>query len=131
MWSPKVHTKLSSYPLAPRLLQRAKAARNDADFACVLATRELENWFKAAAASLAGVIGLPKDLSVPANPEDGGGGAWRTKQMPKQDRRRKYAKPGDAVELARRMDMRQCRGNSPSFDKLCRELAARAPKPSK
>jgi hypothetical protein len=111
--------------LAPQLLQRARAIRRDADIACVLAKRELENWFKAAAASLAGVSGLPDDLSVPPDPEAGSGDAWLTRQMQRQSRRRKYTKPGDAVELARRMDLRQCRSNSPSFDKLCRELESR------
>lgn len=45
--------------LAPRLLARARAARPDMDVDCVLAKRELENWFKAAAESLAGVQGFP------------------------------------------------------------------------
>jgi Domain of unknown function (DUF4276) len=111
--------------LAPRLFARAMAARSDADIACVLAKRELENWFKAAAASLAGVCGLPDDLAIPANPEVGSGDAWLTRQMQRQDRRRKYTKPADAVELARRMDLQQCRDHSPSFDKLCRDLEAR------
>lgn len=113
--------------LGPRLLSRARTARCDADIVCVLARRKLENWFKAAATSLAGVSGLPDDLTVPANPEDGSGAAWLTRQMQRKDRRRKYTKPADAVELARRMDLELCRANSPSFDKLCRELALRLP----
>ncbi len=113
--------------IGPNLLARARAARSDADIACVLARRELENWFKAAAASLAGVNGLPNDLTVPANPENGSGGTWLTRQMQRKDGRRKYTKPADAIELARRMDLQQCRANSPSFDKLCRELEARLP----
>jgi Domain of unknown function (DUF4276) len=115
--------------LAPRLLERARTARSDADIACVLAKRELENWFKAAAASLAGIGGLPNDLAIPANPEEGDGGAWLTRQMRRQNRGRKYTKPADAIELARRMDLQQCRDHSPSFDKLCRELEGRAPQP--
>jgi hypothetical protein len=115
--------------LGPRLLQTARLARSDADIACVLAKRELENWFKAAAASLAGMCGLPNDLSVPANPEEGSGDAWLTRQIQRQDRRRKYTKPADAVELARRMDLQLCRDHSPSFDKLCRELEGRATVP--
>lgn len=113
--------------LGPQLLARAQAARTDADIACVLAKRELENWFKAAATSLAGVSGLPDDLSVPTNPEDGSGDTWLTRQMQRKDRRRKYTKPADAVELARSMDLQQCQNNSTSFDKLCRELALRLP----
>jgi hypothetical protein len=99
--------------LGPRLLARARAARCDADIVCVLAKRELENWFKAAAASLAGVSGLPDDLTVPANPEDGSGATWLTRQTQRKNRRRKYTKPADAAELARRMDLQQCRANSP------------------
>lgn len=113
--------------LGPKLLARARSARSDADISCVLARRELENWFKAAAASLAGVSGLPDDLSVPANPEEGSGDTWLTRQMQRKNRQRKYTKPADAVELARRMDLQQCRDNAPSFDKLCRELEARLP----
>lgn len=111
--------------LAPQLLARASVVRRDADIACVLVKRELENWFKAAAASLAGLCGLPNDLSVPANPEEGSGDAWLTRQMQRQNRRRKYTKPTDAVELAKCMDLQQCREHSPSFDKLCRDLEAR------
>jgi hypothetical protein len=113
--------------LAPRLLERARTARSDADIVCILAKRELENWFKAAAASLAGIRGLPNGLSIPANPEDGSGDSWLTRQMQRQDRRRKYTKPADAVELAKHMDLQQCREHSPSFDKLCRDLEARVP----
>ena len=115
--------------LGPELLRRARATRTDADIACVLAKRELENWFKAAAASLAGVIGLPDDLTVPANPEDGSGDTWLTRQMQRKDRTSKYTKPADAIELAQRMDYQECRDNAPSFDKLCRELEARLPEP--
>jgi hypothetical protein len=116
--------------LGPELLTRARAARGDMDIACVLPKRELENWFKAAAASLAGVGGLPDDLVVPPDPEVGSGDTWLTQQMQKRDRRRKYTKPADALELAKSMDLQQCRDNSPSFDKLCRDLAARLPGPS-
>jgi hypothetical protein len=115
--------------LGPQLQARARAGRSDADIACVIAKRELENWFKATAASLAGVSGLPEDLTVPVNPEVGSGDRWLTDQMQRKDRRRKYTKPADAVELAERMDCQQCRDNSPSFDKLCRELEARLPQP--
>jgi hypothetical protein len=115
--------------LAERLLTRARAARSDAGIACVLAKRELENWFKAAAASLAGLCGLPADLEVPANPEDGSGDAWLTKQMRKKDRRQKYTKPADALALVEKMDLHQCRANSRSFRKLCKELEARLPPP--
>ena len=117
--------------LGPQLAARASGVRSDADIVCVLAKRELENWFKAAAASLAGVSGLPEDLSVPEKPEHGSGDNWLTGQIQRKDRKRKYTKPADAVELAQRMDLQQCRDNAPSFDKLCRELEARHPQPPK
>ena len=115
--------------LGPELLKRARASRTDADIVCVLAKRELENWFKAAATSLAGVIGLPDDLTVPVNPEDGSGDRWLTRQMQRKDRTRKYTKPVDAIDLSRRMALQECRDNAPSFAKLCRELEARLPPP--
>jgi hypothetical protein len=113
--------------LAPRLLDRARTIRSDADIACVFAKRELENWFKAAAQSLVGVHGLPADLDAVTDPEIGSGDAWLTRQMRKTDRKRRYEKPADAVEFAEKMDLQQCRTNSPSFDKLCRELEKRLP----
>lgn len=115
--------------VAEQVLNRARAARGDADIACVLAKRELENWFKAAAASLAGTCGLPADLQVPTNPEDGSGDAWLTKQMQTKDRRRKYKKTTDAIALVEKLDLHLCRENSRSFRKLCKELEARLPPP--
>jgi len=113
--------------LGPDLLRRARAVRSDADIACVMPKRELENWFKAAAASLAGVQGLPADLKAVADPEVGSGDNWLTRQMQKTDGRRTYSKPADALEFVERMDLVQARINSPSFDKLCRELERRLP----
>lgn len=115
--------------LASELLERAKAIRSDADIACVLAKRELENWFKAAARSLIGIHGLPADLDAVSDPEIGSGDTWLSRQMQKTDRKRRYEKPADAVEFAQNMDLRMCRTNSPSFDKLCRELEKRLPPP--
>ncbi len=115
--------------LGPQLLKRAKLIRSDMDIACVLAKRELENWFKAAAASLAGVGGLPVDPVVSSDAEVGSGDAWLTAQKRRVDPKSEYKKPDDAVELAKAMDLAQCRANSPSFDKLCRELEARVPPP--
>ncbi len=113
--------------LGPLLLKRAKEARADLDIACVLPKRELENWFKVAAASLGGVCGLPTDMAVAGDAEHGSGGDWLTAQKRRLGRNLKYNKPGDAVELAKAMDLALCRANSPSFRKLCRELEARVP----
>jgi hypothetical protein len=55
--------------LGPELLSRAKACRSDVTIIVVLACREFETWFLAAARSLRGVCGLPNDLEPPDNPE--------------------------------------------------------------
>ncbi len=115
--------------LGSQLLSRARAIRTDIDIACVLANRQFENWFMAAAASLAGVGKLPSDLVAVADPESGRGAAWLTEQIKRIDPKSVYKKPDDAVELAKAMDLVACRANSPSFDKLCRELEARLPAP--
>ena len=115
--------------LGPELLRRARLIRSDTDIACVLAKRELENWFKAAAMSLAGVGGLPIDLVASSDAEVGSGDAWLTAQKRRVDPKSVYKKPDDAVELAKAMDLAVCRVNSPSFAKLCRELEDRVPAP--
>jgi hypothetical protein len=51
--------------LGPRLLQNAKAVRADIEYLVVLAYREYESWFIAAAQSLSGVAGLPMDMKAP------------------------------------------------------------------
>ena len=86
----------------------------------------IENWFKAAASSLAGVNGLPQDLSTPEVPETGSGAGWLDKQLRRVCQTRKYKKVVDALVFVEKMDLRLCRANSRSFDKLCRELAKRA-----
>ncbi len=111
--------------LGPALLARAAAVRSDLDISCVLAKRQLENWFKAAGESLRGVCGLPGDVVTPSDPEDGSGATWLTQQMQRYDSQAKYKKPGDGVKLAAAMNVALCRENSRSFRKLCKELDAR------
>ena len=55
--------------LGPELLNRAQACRPDDTIFVVLAYREFETWFLAAAKSLRGVCGLPTDLEPPLDPE--------------------------------------------------------------
>jgi hypothetical protein len=55
--------------LGPALLARAKNVRSDVPTTVVLAHREYETWFLAAAESLRGCGGLSANLSLPANPE--------------------------------------------------------------
>lgn len=109
--------------LAPRLTQWAAEARSDADIACVLPHPMFETWFVAAASSLAGQNDLPANLVAPADPEAKGlGKGWLKKRLP-----RKYIETVDQARFVARMDLRQCRANSPSFEKLCRELENRLP----
>ena len=53
----------------PLLLARAKAARPDKQVSVVLANREFEAWFLAAAPSLAGQFGFPDKFPRPQNSE--------------------------------------------------------------
>jgi len=55
--------------LGPELLSRANACRPDVPIIVILAYREFETWFLAAARSLRGICGLPTNLEPPVNPE--------------------------------------------------------------
>lgn len=55
--------------LGPAFLTRAKVCRSDVAVIVVLAYREFETWFLAAACSLRGICNLPNDLEPPENPE--------------------------------------------------------------
>jgi hypothetical protein len=114
--------------LAPRLLATARQVRGDADISCVLAKRMLENWIVAGASTLAGVNGLPDPLPPRDQFEDRGGAAWLEAQLRSRNKARKYKKTADAEAFVRVMALQECRDNSPSFDKLCRELEARLPR---
>jgi hypothetical protein len=111
------------------LLAAATQVRSDAPIACVLAKRMLENWIVAGASTLAGVNGLPAPLPARDQFEDRSGAAWLEAQLRSKNKARKYKKTADAEAFVRAMALQECRDNAPSFDKLCRELAARLPKP--
>ena len=109
--------------LAPQLLAWAREARSDAEIACVLPHWMFETWFAAAAASLAGVNGLPAEMTAPEDAERNGlGKGWLKKQLP-----RKYSETVDQPRFTARMDLKLCRERSSSFDKLCSELERRLP----
>src|SRR5437588_781456 len=87
--------------LAPQLLKWATEARSDADIACVLPHPMFETWFAAAAASLAGVNGLPADLVIPADAEgEGKGKGWLKSLLP-----HKYKETVDQPRFAAHMDL--------------------------
>ncbi len=103
--------------LGPRLLTQARARRKDRDISVVVATREYEAWFLAAAESLRGHRALPMDLASPAHPEgirDAKG--WLDERMPGG-----YSETLDQPALTAMFDLALAR-RSDSFDKLFREV---------
>ncbi len=85
----------------------------------VLAKKEYEAWFIAAAESLRGQCGLPEDLAGVPNPEDiRGAKEWLSRCMP---RNRRYAETTDQATLTRVFDMQAAR-RADSFDKCYREI---------
>jgi hypothetical protein len=104
----------------PDLLNRARETRPDKIISVVLAKREYEAWFLAAASSLAGVRGLASDLTVPADPEqprDCKG--WLTRHRVDG---KPYKPTVDQAALTAKFDLAMARANAPSFDKLCRDV---------
>lgn len=103
--------------LAPELLARARGQRGDLPIAVVLAKRQFEAWFAAAAGSLAGYRSLPADLGVPADPELGSAKKWLKDKMS-----RSYSETLDQPAFTARFDLDAAR-RSPSFDKLWRDVS--------
>jgi Domain of unknown function (DUF4276) len=106
--------------LAPRLLKRVQAHRSDIPSAVVLASREYEAWFLAAAESLRGRRGLADDLVSPANPDEiRDAKGWLRRNMPGN---RKYTETADQPALTDLFDLDLARSRSPSFDTCYREI---------
>jgi hypothetical protein len=106
--------------LAPKLLLRAEGTRPDRDIRVVLANKEYEAWFIAAAESIAGRRGLRPDLVSLDDPEairDAKG--WLTNNS---NPGTAYRETLDQPALTQVFDIESAR-KSPSFDKLCRNLA--------
>lgn len=104
----------------PELLARAQSARSGMLVSVVLANKEFEAWFVAAASSLAGRFGFPDDLTAPANPESiRGAKEWLTRQRTPGH---PYKPTVDQAPLASAFDLKQAREGAPSFDKFCREV---------
>lgn len=119
--------------LAPRVLAAAQQLRSDLDLACVIARREYETWFVAAAESLGKFLHLrADDMAAAADPEGRLPGARPHGEKWISDRFRgvSYQKTVDQAKLTAAMDLSRCRERSPSFDKLCRELELRGAKSS-
>ena len=101
------------------LLERARGARPDIPISVVLAKREYEAWFIAAAESLRGRRGLAEDLIADPNPEDiRGAKEWISRHMPPN---RSYAETIDQPALTAVFDMQAAR-YAASFDKCYLEI---------
>ncbi|MGH9152683.1 MAG: DUF4276 family protein [Acidimicrobiales bacterium] len=106
--------------LGPELLARCIAQRSDLPVAVVLAKREFEAWFLAAATSVAGRRGLAHDLQGPENPEEvRGAKEWLRRHMASGTT---YAPTQDQPALTAVFDVSEARAASPSFDKCHREV---------
>jgi hypothetical protein len=103
----------------PLLLRRAVAARGDLPITVVLAKKEFEAWFLAAAESLRGQYGLPDGLELPPDPEEiRGAKEWLSDRMLPG---RSYAETTDQPAMAAIFDMEMAR-RADSFDKCYREI---------
>lgn len=105
--------------VGPELLGRARQTVTDLEVGVVLAHREFEAWFLAAAESLRGHRDLPADLTGPLDPEavaDAKG--WLRERMPPG---RRYRETKDQPALAAAFDLQAAR-RSHSFDKCYREV---------
>jgi hypothetical protein len=103
----------------PILTHRARCARADMEVSVVLAKKEYEAWFIAAAESLRGQCGLPHDLVGDPNPESiRGAKEWLSKHLP---RNRRYSETTDQAALTSVFDMEAAR-RADSFDKCYREI---------
>ena len=105
--------------LGPALLRRALRARSDLPSAVVLAKREFESWFLAAANSLRGQKGLKDDLESPGNPEAiRGAKEWLKQRMESGET---YRETLDQPALTACFDLDRAR-HADSFDKCYRDI---------
>ena len=103
------------------LLDRALQVRGNLPIAVVLAKREFEAWFLAAAESLRGQRGLKNDLQPPNNPEAiRGAKEWLSQQMESGST---YSETLDQPGLTARLDLDQAR-HADSFDKCYRDIVS-------
>lgn len=104
----------------PALLQRVQAARCDLATSVVLAKKEYEAWFLAAAVSLRGHRRLHQGMEAPPNPEDiRGAKEWLSRHMPPN---RSYAATIDQPALTQVFDLDAARAAADSFGKCYREI---------
>lgn len=108
--------------LAPALVEVALRRRSDVDFSCVLPVPEYESWLVAGADTLASFLAGDFHQHIPEEPDvSGAGKGWIQRFF----RAPKYSETADQPRLTAAFNVENARRRSPSFDKLCRELAAR------
>lgn len=105
-----------------QFLSRLQEASPSLPITGVFADIEYESWFVAAAPSLNEYLDVTEEewRRTEANGFRGG-----KKWIQNHLRHVKYHEPTEQPKLTARMDLDLCRANSPSFDKLCRELEKR------
>lgn len=104
----------------PRLLARARVARSDIPITVILAKKEFEAWFIAAAESLRGKRGLAMDLRCPPHPENiRGAKEWLSKKMTTGAG---YSETDDQPAFVHEFDMAAAALKADSFDKCYREI---------
>jgi hypothetical protein len=107
--------------LGPRLLARARLTRSQMPISVVVAVREFEAWFLAAARSLRGVRQLAPGMEPPPQPEAvRGAKEWLNQHRPTQ---LPYRETIDQAALVSRMSIEEALTCS-SFRKLARDLSA-------
>jgi hypothetical protein len=108
--------------LAPRLLTVARQNRANVDLACVLPVIEYETWLAAGARSLEQFLVGDFGAHIPEDADaERVGKGWIQHFFAGP----KYSPAVDQARLTAAFDLREARGRSRSFDKLCREMEAR------
>lgn len=103
---------------APKLAKCLQIAVPHVQFSIVIADWEFETWFVAGAASLSKYLNVEQG-SLPIDPESAKlGKGWIEARF----RGVKYSETLDQPRMTATMDLKMCRRQSRSFDKLCREL---------
>ena len=106
--------------LASTIHRRATKARGDCLIKVVLARREYESWFLAAADSIGGRRGLPDDITAPDHVESiRNAKGWLTSRMPTG---RAYKETRDQPALTSLFDLDTARRKAPSFAKMWRTV---------
>jgi len=106
--------------IAENLKARCHARHADVNISIVIAKREYEAWFLAAARSLAGQRGLAEQLDSPVDPESvQGAKEWLTARMPSDQ---SYSPTRHQAAYSDLMDLSEAR-KARSFKKLEKELS--------